>query len=62
LLLLVVGRLAGRDHLFDVLQRQGDLVRTKTELHPLQLTQKMEQAVVPRQRRIPLRDGGRPAR
>ena len=42
LVLLVVGRLAGRDHLFDVLQRQGELVRIEllgsaAELHSLKL-------------------------
>ena len=42
LVLLVVGRLAGRDHPFDVLKRQGELVRIEllgsaVELHSLKL-------------------------
>ena len=42
LVLLVVSRLAGGDHLFDVLQRQGELVRIEllgsaAELHSLKL-------------------------
>jgi len=57
--LLVGDGFSGRDGLLDVLQRQGELVKIKllgfsAELHPLQLTQKMQQAAphpVPRWRR-----------
>ncbi len=65
LVLLVVGRLAGRDHLFDVLQRQGELARIELlglapELHSLELAQKMREAIVLPERSVALDDRGVP--
>ena len=65
LVLLVVGRLAGRDRLLDVLQRQSELVRIEllgfaAELHALQLAQKMREAIVLPERRVALDDRGVP--
>jgi hypothetical protein len=63
LVLLVVGRFARRDGLFDILKRQAELVRiellgTAAKLHALQLAQKTPKAIVSRQRLVARRDGG----
>ena len=63
LILFVVVGLAGRDGLLDILKRQGELVRiellgTAAELHALQLTQEMQQAIVLRQRFVARRNRG----
>ena len=65
LVLLVVGRLAGRDRLLDVLQRQSELVRIEllglaAELHSLKLAQKMREAIVLPERRVALDNRGVP--
>jgi len=57
LVVLVVGGLAGGDGLLDILERQGELIRIKllgpaAELHALQLTQEMLQAIDLRQRLV----------
>jgi len=57
LILLVVGGLARGDRLLDILEPQGELVRvellaTAAELHALQLTQEMLQAIDLRQRLV----------
>ena len=57
LVLLVVGGLARGDRLLDILERQGELVRVEflgptAELHALQLTQEMLQAIDLRQRLV----------
>jgi hypothetical protein len=63
LILLVVGGLACGDGLLDILERQGELVRVQllgaaAELHALQLMQKMQQAIVARERLVALRKRG----
>ena len=67
LILLVVDGLARGDGLLDILERQGDLVRiellgTAAELHALQLTQEMLQAIDLRQRLVALGERGRELR
>ena len=57
LILLVVGGLDRGDGLLDILERQGELVRVEllgptAELHALQLTQEMLQAIDLRQRLV----------
>src|SRR5260370_4094602 len=63
LIVVVVGGLAGRNGLLEVLKRQAELVwiellGTAAKLHALQLTQQMQQAIVLRQRLIARRNGG----
>src|SRR5271166_5743714 len=67
LVLLVVGGLARGDGLLDILERQGELVRVEllgptAELHALQLTQEMLQAIDLRQRLVALGERGREPR
>ena len=67
LILLVVGGLDRGDGLLDILERQGELVRVEllgptAELHALQLTQEMLQAIVLRQRLVARRTSPRRAR
>jgi hypothetical protein len=67
LVLLVVGRLARGDGLLDILERQGELVRVEllgpmAELHALQLTQEMLQAIDLRQRLVALGERDREPR
>ena len=67
LILLVVGGLARGDGLLDILERQGELVRIEllrptAELHALQLTQEMLQAIDLRQRLVALGERGRQPR
>jgi len=62
-ILLVFCGFAGRDGLFDILKRQGELVRieflgTAAKLHALQLMQKMPQAIILRQSLIALCNRG----
>jgi hypothetical protein len=61
----LVVRFAGRDRLFDILQRQGELVRIEllgfaAELHPLKLTQQTREAIVLRESRVAFRNRGVP--
>jgi len=66
-ILLVVGGLARCDGLLDILERQSELVRVEllrptAELHALQLTQEMLQAINLRQRLVAFGERGRKPR